>query len=249
MKQLPLLCVVLSATAFATDTSGYWRGEIETPNGSLPIMVNLQGSADSLMGAITIPSQGLRDFRLSELSVDGIDLQFSLNGLPGSPAFAGRLSQEGDIIRGTVTQNGYESSFILRRAKRVAAMTKADEFRLEDPIPGTDMVGEWRGILKAGQAQFRLILRIQSDGSEQLWGVLESLDQDARIPIDLLDRENERLTVGMSAIDATFAGALNEAGDALPGHWEQSGQRLPLTFFRMSVKPGIRGDHPVEPEE
>ena len=104
----PVLAILASAAiANAQDATpqGHWEGSITGPEINLKISVGLaQRSQESWVGEISIPAQGLRDFALSSIEVDGGRVAFSMQGIPGSPQFRGKLSKDAERLSGNFTQ-------------------------------------------------------------------------------------------------------------------------------------------------
>jgi hypothetical protein len=65
-------------------------------------------------------------------------------------------------------------------------------FRLTLAAQPRDLTGLWLGELHTGPAALHLVLRVQKDG-----GVLESVEQRAKLPIRKLDVEGR--TIGLRA--------------------------------------------------
>ncbi len=130
MKKWLLLCCTLlllgacgqkEATAENQETKGEramneqfigkWEGNIETPNGPLPIIVDLQKDA----GTLSVPAQGLSNFPFKSVSYTGDKVTVSIN-LNGSViAINGTLKNE--QIEATFQQNGAKFPLILKAYK------------------------------------------------------------------------------------------------------------------------------------
>lgn len=130
MKKWLLLCCTLlllgacgqkEATAENQETRGEramneqfigkWEGNIETPNGPLPIIVDLQKDA----GTLSVPAQGLSNFPFKSVSYTGdkITVSIQLNG--SVIAINGTLKNE--QIEATFQQNGAKFPLILKAYK------------------------------------------------------------------------------------------------------------------------------------
>jgi CubicO group peptidase (beta-lactamase class C family) len=121
-----LLCsaVLLAApgpTPASEDVSleGHWSGRIEVPGQPLGIEIDLStGDGGDLSGHISIPAQNLREVELTGFERDGREIRFAIAptpGIPGDPAFEGRLAEDGESIEGTFRQSGAELPFVLER--------------------------------------------------------------------------------------------------------------------------------------
>lgn len=114
-----LLPLTVPVFADAPDFVGHWEGEIAVPGQALGFDVDLQLADDgSLTGDLSIPVQQIRDYKLSELRVDGDDIHFEMAGIPGTPTFDGTRGEgeQGDAIAGTFMQGGGSLTFEMNRA-------------------------------------------------------------------------------------------------------------------------------------
>jgi pimeloyl-ACP methyl ester carboxylesterase len=64
----------------------------------------LKREADGWTGTLDIPAQGLRNFALADVVVDGQTIRFILPGIPGDPRFEGTIT--GDTLAGEFNQGG-----------------------------------------------------------------------------------------------------------------------------------------------
>jgi hypothetical protein len=97
----------------------------------LGIKVEL-AKAEDWSGRISIPAQGLKDFALTEVKVEGASVAFRMPGIPGDPAFKGSIQADGDL-RGTFTQGGQSFPFTLKK-EGVPASAKV-------PAPSVSVAG------------------------------------------------------------------------------------------------------------
>jgi CubicO group peptidase (beta-lactamase class C family) len=119
-----LLGAAVATAEEPTGIAGRWEGAIEIPGAALEVQIDLEPSEDGWTGKISIPAQNARDLPLADITVDGNAVGFSIEGLPGDPAFQGSL--EGDALAGEFTQGGQAFPFRLSRGEdRVVAATEA----------------------------------------------------------------------------------------------------------------------------
>ena len=223
-----ILFLMMTSTVMAQDPSGYWKGGIKLPTGDLGISVEIKNGEEGASGTVDIPSQGMRGAALSELTIKGSAISFKIAGIPGSPAFAGTLAEDGKSIKGTFTQGMQSFDFSLKPA------VKEDEPTEEVivAIPGKGMPGEWRGTLVTGPMKLRLALMVtELDGA--LSAILNSIDQGAKIPVDSVDHEEEMVTFKIAAIQGDFSGSMSEDGSTIDGTWTQMGQSNDLKLLRV----------------
>lgn len=73
------------------------------PGHELAIQVDLASRApDTWEGTISIPSQNVKGFPLSALTVKDSAVGFAMKGVPGDPQFQGTLSKDGRAMSGGV---------------------------------------------------------------------------------------------------------------------------------------------------
>jgi len=165
-RLIPLLIAVLLATAAAQpDPLGAWRGALGPGVIDLEIRVTIAAdeAGTGFAGTIDIPAQGLFDFALGDVVLEGSDIAFVMPGVPGDPAFAGTL--EGDRIEGTFTQGGQPLPFVLERDAEPVAL------RPQEPQPPFPYLEE--------EVTF-------ASGDVTLAGTLTLPPGDARVPAVLL---------------------------------------------------------------
>src|SRR5262249_41127067 len=134
-RQLPLFLLVALLSASAPRSAscqpakivGHWEGSIEVPGTPLSISVDFTARPDGSLGAtITIPAQAAKDLPLASVVVTGEDVSFQIPGVPGDPAFKGKLDAGGSKIAGDFIQGGATLKFALeRRASPEAAARDA----------------------------------------------------------------------------------------------------------------------------
>ncbi|MEK5332484.1 alpha/beta hydrolase [Lysinibacillus sp. FSL W8-0992] len=87
---------------------GKWAGDIEIPNGSLPIIVDLQKEG----GSLSVPSQGLSNYPFKSVTYDENEVQISINLNGSLIEVIGTL--KGEQIEATFNQNGGKFRLLLK---------------------------------------------------------------------------------------------------------------------------------------
>lgn len=119
------------AAAAGNGVEGFWDGSIKIPGVVLGIRVHLvHGDDGAWSGTIDIPMQGAKDLPLSNISVRGDSVTFSIAGVSGSPTFNG--VRNGDKIAGSFSQSGQSFDFGLTRGTAEAPKRPQDP---EPPFP------------------------------------------------------------------------------------------------------------------
>ncbi len=106
--------------------AGHWEGAIELPGAQLTFDVDLARRPDrACAGDISIPQQGARDIALINVAASGDSVRFTINGIPGTPTFAGVRGADGRTVSGVFTQGG--GSFPFRMSTVAPASERAQQ--------------------------------------------------------------------------------------------------------------------------
>jgi len=110
-----------------------------------------------------------------------------------------------------------------------------------------DIVGDWHGSLKVGEAELRLVLHITKADSS-LKATLDSVDQGANgIPVNAVTLKDSKLDVTIDAVHGTYTGRVKADASEIDGTWTQ-GAPLELNFHRggIAMKPASK---PAKPSD
>jgi hypothetical protein len=136
-----LSIATLPSAAQTHDAVGRWEGSIEAPGEPLVVKVDLEQADGAWSGTIDIPAQGASDLPLSDVTVDGATVQFTIAGVPGDPTFEGTLADS--EISGEFTQGPARLPFRLgREAVEVEAPARPQEPK--PPFPYDEEEVEYR---------------------------------------------------------------------------------------------------------
>jgi hypothetical protein len=111
----------------------------------------------------------------------------------------------------------------------------------------TGIDGNWHGQLGTNPG-LRLVLSLTraADGSQR--GLLDSVDQGSRLPIDSISTSNDRLRFEINSIGGVYEGKLDRDGKRLRGTWTQRGvPAQPLDFERGELPAGQAAARPAKP--
>jgi murein DD-endopeptidase MepM/ murein hydrolase activator NlpD len=97
------------------------------------------------------------------------------------------------------------------------------------PAVGVD--GFWTGVL-AGKLHITLTVRRGA-----YTGVLDSIDQGAKLPIENVTFEGDTLRFDIPMVKGSFAGKLDPVKEHIEGTWTQSGMPQPLAFDKGTAPP------------
>jgi hypothetical protein len=223
------MAALLSWPALAQTEVGFagqWEGAISAPGHELKIIVDLaQNEKQVWTGTISIPEQNLKGFPLSDVSIAGAAAKFAMRGIPGNPAFDGKLASGGKSISGDFSQGGQTMPFHLTRAGEA-------KFEKSTPIQ-KEIEGTWEGTLDANGTMLRLVLKLANQAGGTATGTLVSVDQGGvEIPIAVVSQAGSSLNLLLPAIAGSYAGEVNKRATEITGRWTQGPNTFPLAFKR-----------------
>lgn len=97
--------------------------------------------------------------------------------------------------------------------------------------PAQSLEGSWHGTLDAGQ-KLRLVLTVSKSPDGAYSGKVDSLDQGATIPIEVIKVNGDSVRLELQTVAGVFEGKLNATSSELTGQFSQGDSVLPLTFKR-----------------
>jgi non-heme chloroperoxidase len=97
-----------------------------------------------------------------------------------------------------------------------------------------DITGDWQGAIKAGNAQLRVVIRIDK-GTDGGWkGTMFSIDQGTEgIAVSSLTVEGSNVKMAIPQIRGNYEGTLSADGTSMQGTWKQAAP-LPLELKRAT---------------
>ncbi|WP_313234666.1 alpha/beta hydrolase [Sporosarcina ureae] len=134
---------------------GKWNGSILVPNQPLPIIL----SFNKISGTISIASQGLRDYPLTNVTLHDTDVFFEMNLQGQRITFDGKVAQ--DNITGTFTQQGQSFPFELTKGSPEEVVETGDVVQVAVENGSMDGLLE----LPNGEGPFPLMVIIAGSGS------------------------------------------------------------------------------------
>ena len=237
--QILIGCIVLTLCALAVHAgapSGRWEGKIDVPGNPLDITVDLKPTDEGgWVGEIDIPAQGLADFPLGEIKVEGSAVSFAMSGIPGEPLFRGTLTEDGSVLAGEFAQGGSAIPFRLAR-------TGDTEIEAPPPAPpisaelAAALAGRWEGKLEVPGQPLRIAFVLELDSEGTLSATLDSPDQgQTGLPVSRLTVDGGTVRAELSFARAVYEGTLNEARTEISGEWQQGGGSMPLTLRKQGA--------------
>ena len=251
-----LLCALVSSTGLAwaqeeASPQGRWEGQIRIPGQPLEVIVDLvRGDGDEWRGEIDIPVQGGKDFRLANVKVDGLQVSFSMQGVPGNPSFRGKLSKNGENISGDFSQGSAQFPFVLSRSDESPDVAPGPVTTpIPDGVPGEGLEGIWLGALNPDPITLRLLFKISKSEDGSLSGTVDSIDQGAEgLKISKIRFDGNSVLLKLKQPVAEFEGTMSEDGSRITGEWRQGSSALPLVLKRQEKVPDMaRPQDPKKP--
>ncbi len=128
-KTLVTIIVIISIMALSgavsnLSVSGHWEGKIELPGTPLAINIDfISENSKPISGTISIPLQKISDFPLAQIVFTEKKIRFILPDIPGDAYFEGKLSNDGNKIKGLYYQS--QNSYPFEIARSESPYTKA----------------------------------------------------------------------------------------------------------------------------
>jgi uncharacterized protein len=120
---------------------------------------------------------------------------------------------------------------LLMAGIRVYTMSRVSQHRSAPK----GLEGDWKGTLKAGDVELRLLLHLRKGDDGGLTGTLDSIDQGASgLQVSSVSLKNSTLTFEVDSVHGHYEGRANDDATEIDGTWSQ-GQPLPLKFQRTAA--------------
>ena len=230
---LLLLSAVAAYAQAASDPSGHWEGGIDTPEGSIGVVVDLAKNQDGkLGGTIGVPPQNLKGFPLVIESAEGRAITFRFKGAPGNRIFQGVMADDGASMSGDFVQSGFTMHF---------ALSRKGAAQIDPPIKSApiakELEGPWSATLEGAnqngtKRQVILMLSNEPDGSST--GTVVNAGDGLEVPIASIKQDASTITLDLKAVGGSYSGRVNAEGTEIVGTFIQGTAVLPLTFRRSS---------------
>jgi len=151
--------LILGVPAGDSPFTGQWNGIIEVPTQDLNFILHLGDENGKLAGTIDIPQQGAVGLPLTGLQIEGEQITFEIENVPGKPTFHGRL-QDG-AIAGDFSQSGMTLPFTMKRPGEPLIPAPEPEV----PALGSELQGHWEGAIKAPNQDLGIKVDVTAAGA------------------------------------------------------------------------------------
>ncbi len=115
------------------------------------------------------------------------------------------------------------------------ALLRAAPSSTPAPADAPAVIGNWEGTLSVGGNSLRLVVHFTQDKDGVLAGSIDSLDQEGSngMPLSNISYKEPKVHFELAVESpGIYDGSYDKAKDEISGHWQQSGQDLPLVLKR-----------------
>ena len=232
-----LMGAQLSSAQTQKNAAGHWEGAIEVRGTTLNFIADLsQKEGGAWAGIIAIPAQNIKNFSLSRVTVEGRVVSFGMTGIPGDPIFKGKLSEDGNMISGDLSQAGQTFPFTMERKKGVSSSSESIVYgpTPDKGVPGQGLEGAWQGTIATSTISLRVVLKVTKAADGSFAGKMDSPDQGVEdLNVDKITFKEGALSFEMNAIGGYYDGKISGDGSEISGEWQQGGGSAPLVFKRL----------------
>lgn len=220
-----LLSFLLSLPALAQAASQDWIGTLETPAGSMRLLIKVSDNEDGSQTAFleSLDQAPGQNIPVTEIVLDADQMRFHISNL--GARYAGRWNADAQQYEGEF-QQGMSLPLNFSRVEETAAVNIID---------GLD--GRWEAVLDREGTLLNLVLNIET-GPHGTSATLDSVDQGVYdIPVTGLSRDADQVTLRVPMANVTFAAAFDAGTDAMIGDWTRPGfPDVQVTFSRTSLE-------------
>ena len=225
---------VVFATAFlcpAADLpAGRWEGVAHIPGIEMRIIVDLGlDSRGGWTGSATLPGFDVKGAPLTDISVSGEKVAFTVPHALGGLKIAGRLDADGNFT-GELEQGGNKAQCTLGKT----GPGQPEPPRLSTAV-SKELEGEWRGDLTVPGNQFlvKLVLANHAGGPATAQFSVKA-KEETNLPVDLIVQEGEWLTINCREFNLRYEAQLRPDHNEIGGVVSQGGFEAPMSLRRVA---------------
>lgn len=152
MKKIVFISLLLTLSAsslFSQVVTGSWYGVLETPMQKLSVEFNIQQSNGQYSATMSIPEQGMKDFKVTATTFSSDTLTLGIPRL--NFVYKGAVGKDGQL-KGKLTQHGMDFDLDLSRAEVAKKVNRPQEPKPPYPYISEDVTfrNEGAGISLGG---------------------------------------------------------------------------------------------------
>ncbi len=229
-----LFSLAVSMPCLAADGAvGRWQGQAQIPGRPLDLTVDLdRDAAGAWLGSIIIPELNMKGAPLSDISVNGNDINFVVKNALGEPnagqaTFRGQISSN-ETMAGDFSQAGNAAKFSL---KKVGAAS-VDLPQVSTPLDH-EFEGKWIGeYVFAGVPRHVTLSFVNHAGGAATAQFVIVGKKTTDVPVDLVKQDAALVVVQSSTYQITYEGRLHKDRAEINGTFTQGPFELPLNLHR-----------------
>lgn len=170
-KSILLLILLFSASLFAQDMTGAWKGDLSVPGGKLRLIINISQGLSGYTATMDSPDQNAKGVKIDQIDFSDNTLTFSIAA--GGINYKGTL--EKDIIKGTFKQGAYDLPLSFSKGEIQNVTRRPQEPKAPFPYYSEDVTfkNEKAGISLAGtltlpkkEGNYPVVILISGSGSQ-----------------------------------------------------------------------------------
>jgi hypothetical protein len=207
-----------------TDFSGHWEGTIDAPNGPTRLALDLAKNAKGLwIASLGVPEQKITGLRVTDISVVGSEVRFSVTDLPGSPAF--ELTLADGKLKGALLVQALSLALEMQRTGDAKV-----EIAQPSPAVSKELEGDWEGTIDVPNGQSRtVVIHFKNLPDQTVEGSIDSPSQGVQgIPLKGVAQKGAAVEFEVLAVGGSYKGTLNKEGTEIAGEWTQRQAAAPL---------------------
>jgi uncharacterized protein len=235
-----LLTLMTFKAAAVSNISGDWQGELVVPGQKIPLVIHLNQAKMKATGSLDSPRQKAFNITMSEVSINGDELEFEVAEL--YIHYKGKRNTSTDIIEGQFTQRGANVSLSFKRVNKTIKKRTLS-------IDSDGIIGVWSGEIDLPGSALPFVLHIK-ENENGLFAYADSPAQNAfGLAIDSIKVEQNKLKFMMSYIGASYTGVIDFGKMEVDGNYNQKGAsfKLKLTKGKKTVEVSKRPQTPMQP--
>lgn len=222
----------------AENVAGRWEGSLQIPGQEFNLIVDLdRAGGKDWAGSIIIPGLDIKGAQLTDLSVNGSDISFTIKGAlaserTGKAELKGRLNEKGRFT-GEFLQAGNTAPFLLKKTGPAQV-----ELPRKSTAVSQDLEGEWKGDYEMGGYPRHVTLTLLNHQSGEASAQLVVVGKrTTNAPVDLVQDEGGFLTIESHEIGITYEGRLQKEAGEIKGTFTLGPFEMPLVLRRTAKTP------------
>lgn len=220
-----LLSFLISLPALAQASTQHWIGTLDTPAGSMRLLIKVSEAEDGSQTAFleSLDQAPGQNIPVTQIALDADQMRFHISNLGAQ--YAGSWNADTQQYEGEF-QQGMTLPLNFSRVDETAAVNIID---------GLD--GRWEAVLDREGTLLNLVLNIET-GPHGTSATLDSVVQGVYdIPVTDLSRDADQVTLRIPMANVTFSAALDADAGVLAGDWTRPGfPDVQVVFSRTALE-------------